>query len=173
MNWLRDLCLKIGWKDDLYIGNCDKTLYGLTNSAYKHMTAQSNVVPDDCTTLDVTAHVTPNTFGDFVQVIKVNSGSKSFRLYSMDITDVTENGLYIVEFHKVEEGNIQNSLEKLATVFSLKLDDIKTEFFSDLFAKKIYENNCSMETLMIAEEKVNYLKSKNVKQGEIKFNTNE
>jgi HTH-type transcriptional regulator, competence development regulator len=67
----------------------------------------------------------------------------------------------------------QFSLEKLATVFSLKLDDIKTEFFSDLFAKKIYENNCSMETLMVAEEKVNYLKSKNVKQGEIKFNTNE
>ena len=77
---------------------------------------------------------------------------------------------------KIENGKREfdeKRLEKLATVFSLKLDDIKTEFFSDLFAKKIYENNCSMETLMVAEEKVNYLKSKNVKQGEIKFNTNE
>lgn len=73
---------------------------------------------------------------------------------------------------KIENGKRgfdEKRLEKLATVFSLKLDDIKTEFFSDLFAKKIYENNCSMETLMVAEEKVNYLKSKHVKQGEIKF----
>ena len=77
---------------------------------------------------------------------------------------------------KIENGKREfdeKRLEKLATVFRLKADDIKTEFFSDLFAKKIYENNCSIKTLMVAEEKVNFLKSKYVKQGETKFNTNE
>jgi hypothetical protein len=33
----------------------------------------------------------------------------------------------------------------------------------------MYAYNCSSETLMVAEEKVNYLKSINVKQAEIKF----
>jgi hypothetical protein len=40
------------------------------------------------------------------------------------------------------------------------MDKLRTEFFSDLIAKKIYENNCDEETLILAEEKVAYLKSK-------------
>ena len=32
--------------------------------------------------------------------------------------------------------------------------------YRDLIAKKIYENNCDEETLILAEEKVAYLKSK-------------
>ena len=43
------------------------------------------------------------------------------------------------------------------------------EYFGEQFAKKMYAYNCSTETLMVAEEKVNYLKSINVKQAEIKF----
>jgi hypothetical protein len=33
----------------------------------------------------------------------------------------------------------------------------------------MYAYNCPSETLMVAEEKVNYLKSVNTKQGEINF----
>jgi HTH-type transcriptional regulator, competence development regulator len=51
----------------------------------------------------------------------------------------------------------------------LDISLIKTEFFSDLFAKKIYQNDCSLETLMASEVKVAYLKSKNTKQGKLKF----
>jgi len=99
----------------------------------------------------------------------------------------TENGMTLtqlaakLELDSANLSKIENSkrvfdekrLNKLAKVFNLKLEDIKIEFFSDLFAKKIYENNCSIETLLVAEEKVNYLKNKNLKQGEIKFNANE
>lgn len=109
------------------------------------------------------------SFGEYIRKLRTENG--------MTLTQLAAQ----LELDSANLSNIENGkrefdekrLEKLATVFSLKLDDIKTEFFSDLFAKKIYENNCSIETLMVAEEKVNYLKSKNVKQGEIKFNTNE
>lgn len=109
------------------------------------------------------------SFGEYIRKLRTENGMTLTQLAAQLELDSAN-------LSKIENGKREfdeKRLEKLATVFSLKLDDIKTEFFSDLFAKKIYENNCSIEALMVAEEKVNYLKSKNVKQGEIKFNTNE
>lgn len=109
------------------------------------------------------------SFGEYIRKLRTENGMTLTQLAAQLELDSAN-------LSKIENGKRdfdEKRLEKLATVFSLKLDDIKTEFFSDLIAKKIYENNCSIETLMVAEEKVNYLKSKNVKQGEIKFNTNE
>ena len=63
----------------------------------------------------------------------------------------------------------EKRLDKLANAFDLDFEKLKTEYFGDQFAKKMYAYNCSTETLIVAEEKVNYLKSKNVKQTEIKF----
>jgi hypothetical protein len=51
----------------------------------------------------------------------------------------------------------------------LDIEKLKVEYFGDQFAKKMYEYNCSPEALIVAEEKVNYLKSVNTKQAEIKF----
>ena len=109
------------------------------------------------------------SFGEYIKKLRTESGMTLTQLAAQLELDSAN-------LSKIENGKRdfdEKRLGKLAGVFSLKLDEIKTEFFSDLFAKKIYENNCSIETLMVAEEKVNYLKSKNVKQGELKFNTNE
>ena len=73
---------------------------------------------------------------------------------------------------KIENGKREfdeKRLEKLATTFNLDFGKLKTEYFGEQFAKKMYQYNCSTETLIVAEEKVNYLKSKNVTQSEIKF----
>lgn len=107
-------------------------------------------------------------FGEYIRKLRTEKGMTLTQLAAQLELDSAN-------LSKIENGKREfdeKRLGKLAIVFSLKLDDIKTEFFSDLFAKKIYENNCSIETLMVAEEKVNYLKSKNLKQGEIKFTTN-
>ena len=95
----------------------------------------------------------------------------------------TENGLTLTQLgaklgidsgalSKIETGKKEfdeKCLEKLADTFGLDIEELKTEYFGDQFAKKMYAYNCSTETLIVAEEKVNYLKSKNVKQTEIKF----
>ncbi len=73
---------------------------------------------------------------------------------------------------KIETGKKEfdeKCLDKLANAFDLDIEKLKVEYFGDQFAKKMYAYNCPTETLMVAEEKVNYLKSVNIKQTEIKF----
>lgn len=73
---------------------------------------------------------------------------------------------------KIETGKKEfdeRCLEKLANTFGLDIEELKTEYFGDQFAKKMYQYNCSPKTLIVAEEKMNYLKNINVKQGEINF----
>ncbi len=57
---------------------------------------------------------------------------------------------------KIENGKRdfdERRLEKMADIFNLNIEDLKTEFFSDLFAKKIYQKWCSIDALTVAEEK--------------------
>ena len=71
---------------------------------------------------------------------------------------------------KIETGKKEfdeKCLERLADTFGLDFEDLKSEYFGDQFAKKMYQYNCSPKTLIVAEEKVNYLKCVNIKQGEI------
>jgi len=68
---------------------------------------------------------------------------------------------------KIETGKRQfdeKRLELLAECFDLDIEKLKEEYFSDIFAKKIYETNCSTKALALAEEKVKYLVNKNAKQ---------
>ena len=95
----------------------------------------------------------------------------------------TENGLTLTQLgaklgidsgalSKIETGKKEfdeKYLSNLANTFNLDIEKLKVEYFGDQFAKKMYAYNCPTETLIVAEEKVNYLKSINVKQAEIKF----
>ena len=95
----------------------------------------------------------------------------------------TENGLTLTQLgaklgidsgalSKIETGKKEfdeKCLDNLAKAFNLDIEKLKVEYFGEQFAKKMYAYNCPTETLMVAEEKVNYLKSVNTKQGEINF----
>ncbi len=68
---------------------------------------------------------------------------------------------------KIETGKRdfdEKRLEKLAKVFNLDLEELKIEYFSDYIAKKLYKIHNSKDTLILAEEKANYLRIKMVKQ---------
>jgi transcriptional regulator with XRE-family HTH domain len=105
------------------------------------------------------------TFGEFIRKLRTEKHLTLTQLAAQLELDSAN-------LSKIENGKREfdeKRLVKLATAFDLDISLIKTEFFSDLFAKKIYQNDCSLETLMAAEEKVAYLKSKNTKQGKLKF----
>jgi len=51
----------------------------------------------------------------------------------------------------------------------LNYETLKTEFFAEVFAKKIYNSNCSTEAFTVAEEKVKYLRQLDVKQGKLEL----
>lgn len=105
------------------------------------------------------------TFGEYIRELRTDKGLTLTELAALLKLDSAN-------LSKIETGKREfdeKRLERLANAFNLDIEELKTEYFADQFAKKIYQYNCSTETLIVAEEKVNYLKSRNVKQTEIKF----
>ena len=105
------------------------------------------------------------TFGEYIKQLRTDKGLTLTELAALLKLDSAN-------LSKIENGKREfdeKRLDKLANAFNLNLEKLKVEYFGDQFAKKMYAYNCSSETLMVAEEKVNYLKSINIKQAEIKF----
>jgi transcriptional regulator with XRE-family HTH domain len=99
------------------------------------------------------------TFGEYIRQLRANKGLTLTELAALLKLDSAN-------LSKIENGKREfdeKRLERLANAFNLDLDKLKVEYFGDLFAKKMYANNCPTETLIVAKEKVNYLKSLNVK----------
>lgn len=98
------------------------------------------------------------TFGEFIKRLRTENELTLTQLAAK--LDLDSANLSKIENNKREFD--EKRLELLANVFSLELAQLRTEFFSDIIAKKIYETNCDSETLILAEQKVEYLKSKNL-----------
>lgn len=97
------------------------------------------------------------TFGEYIKRLRTENELTLTQLAAK--LDLDSANLSKIENNKREFD--EKRFELLANVFNLDLAQLRTEFFSDIIAKKIYENNCDSETLILAEQKVEYLKSKN------------
>ncbi|NTW33805.1 MAG: helix-turn-helix transcriptional regulator [Bacteroidetes bacterium] len=105
------------------------------------------------------------SFGEYIKRLRTNKG---FTLTQL----AAKLGIDSANLSKIENGKREfdeKRLNKLAKTFSLNIEELKEEFFSEKIAKKIYETNCSVKTLILAEEKVKYMKAKNIKQGNLNF----
>jgi transcriptional regulator with XRE-family HTH domain len=105
------------------------------------------------------------TFGEYIRKLRTDNGLTLTELAALLKLDSAN-------LSKIENGKREfdeKRLDKLASAFSLDIEKLKVEYFGDQFAKKMYEFKCSPETLIVAEEKMNYFKSINIKQTEIKF----
>ncbi|MBK9224306.1 MAG: helix-turn-helix transcriptional regulator [Flavobacterium sp.] len=98
------------------------------------------------------------TFGEYIKRLRTENELTLTQLAAK--LELDSANLSKIENNKREFD--EKRLELLANVFNLDLAQLRTEFFSDIIAKKIYENNCDSETLILAEQKVEYLKSKNL-----------
>jgi len=101
-----------------------------------------------------------DSFGKYIRQLR--------REHKMTLTQLAAKlDLDSANLSKIETGKRQfdeKRLELLAECFDLDIEKLKEEYFSDIFAKKIYETNCSTKALALAEEKVKYLVNKNAKQ---------
>lgn len=105
------------------------------------------------------------TFGEYIRKLRTDNGLTLTELAALLKLDSAN-------LSKIENGKREfdeKRLDKLASAFSLDIEKLKVEFFGDQFAKKMFEYKCSTETLIVAEEKINYLKSINMIQTEMKF----
>ena len=98
------------------------------------------------------------TFGEYIKRLRTENGFTLTQLAAK--LDLDSANLSKIENNKREFD--ERRLTLLSKVFDLDIAKLRTEFFSDFIAKKIYENNCDEETLVLAKEKVAYLKSKNL-----------
>lgn len=104
-------------------------------------------------------------FGEYIRNLRTEKGFTLTQLGAK--LDLDSANLSKIENGKREFD--EKRLELLASVFGLDIENLKTEFFSEVFAKKIYHTNCSTEVLNVAEEKVKYYREQNVQQGKLKL----
>ena len=104
-------------------------------------------------------------FGQYIKTLRTEKG---FTLTQLG----AKLGIDSANLSKIENSKRDFDEKKLVTlseIFELNLENLKTEFFGEYFAKKIYETNCSTEALTVAEEKVKYYRENNIKQGKLKL----
>ena len=103
------------------------------------------------------------TFGDYIKELRTENNLTLTQLAAkLDLDSAN--------LSKIENGKRdldEKRLILLSDTFQIEIDEIKKEYFGDLIARKIYDSNCSQEILMVAEEKVKYLRSVNTKQANL------
>ena len=105
------------------------------------------------------------TFGEYIRILRTSKGLTLTQLAAK--LDMDSANLSKVENNKREFD--EKRIIKLAEIFELILQELRNEYYSEKFAKKIYENNCSNDVLYLAEQKVEYIKARKVKQGKLKI----
>ena len=86
------------------------------------------------------------TFGEYIKRLRTENGFTLTQLAAK--LDLDSANLSKIENNKREFD--ERRLTLLSKVFDLDIAKLRTEFFSDFIAKKLYENNCDEETLVLA-----------------------
>jgi len=105
------------------------------------------------------------SFGEYIRQLR---NQKGFTLTQL----AAQLNLDSANLSKIENGKRdfdEKRLKQLSEILSVDFDLLKSEYYSDLIARKIYDSKCTSHTLVLAEKKVEYLKNKNSKQGKLKF----
>lgn len=107
-------------------------------------------------------------FTSFGQYIKNKRMEKGYTLTQLAaLIDLDSANL-----SKIENGKREfdaKRLEKLSIALNEDYEKLKSEYYSDFVAQKLFQSDCNEEILFLAEKKVQYLRQKNSKQGKINF----
>jgi transcriptional regulator with XRE-family HTH domain len=81
-------------------------------------------------------------------------------------------GIIMTDISKIENNRKRfpfANLEKLAKLLNMDYSEIKNLYVADILVCEAHKYNCDDTVFSIAEKQSKYLKSKNIKQGKIKF----
>lgn len=113
---------------------------------------------------------------DYVKIMEANFGRYIRRLRVENKLTLTQLGAKLNidsgALSKLETGKKEfdeECLPKLANVFNLDLDVLKSELISEKIANTLYQYKCNDNVLSLAEEKVKYIRQKNTKQTTLKL----
>lgn len=103
------------------------------------------------------------TFGEYIRKLRK---SKDYTLTQL----AARLNMDSANLSKIETGKRdfdEKRLELLSIEFALDLKELKDEYFSEMVAKKLYDNRCSDRVFQLAEVKIKYMKTKNTKQANL------
>ncbi|MDP2337651.1 MAG: helix-turn-helix transcriptional regulator [Bacteroidota bacterium] len=104
-------------------------------------------------------------FGEYIRKLRVEKGLNQTQL-------AAKIGLDSGGLSKIETGKKdlkEDKISLLAEVFEVSIEEIKTQYFSEKFAKDCFKYKCPETVFQLAEQKVKYIKNINTKQAQIKF----
>lgn len=105
------------------------------------------------------------SFGQYIRNLRKDKGLTLTQLAALLDLDSAN-------LSKIENGKRDfdaKRLEKLSIALNVNFEKLKSEYYSDFVAQKLYQSNCDEEILALAEKKVQYLREKNSKQGLLNF----
>lgn len=104
-------------------------------------------------------------FGEYLRKLRIEKGLNQTQL-------AAKIGLDSGGLSKIETGKKdlkEDKLTLLAEVFEVSIEEIKSQYFSEKFAKDCFKYKCPETVFQLAEQKVQYIKNINTKQTQIKF----
>jgi len=105
------------------------------------------------------------TFGEFLRIERRKKGLNQSEFGQSF-------GIIMTEVSKIETGRKKfpfTSLEALAKFLEKDYSELKNLYVADKLVEEVHKYKCSDAVFTIAESQSKYLKSKNIKQGKIKF----
>lgn len=104
-------------------------------------------------------------FGEYIRKLRTQNGWTLTQLGAK--LGIDSGALSKIETGKKEFD--EELLSNLADAFNLDYEMLKSELISEKIAKKLYQYHCNDNVLTLAEQKVKYIRSKNIKQTLLKF----
>ena len=105
------------------------------------------------------------TFGEFLRIERRKKGLNQSEFGQSF-------GIIMTEISKIENGRKKfpfTNLEALAKFLEKDYSELKNLYVADKLVEEVHKYKCSDAVFTVAESQSKYLKSKNVKQGKIKF----
>lgn len=105
------------------------------------------------------------SFGNYIRNLRTNNGYTLTELGAK--LKIDSAGL-----SKIETGHKKmkpDTLPLLAEVFNLDLNKVKELYYGEEIAIQLYKHDCPETALILAEEKIKYMKQHYAKQGVINF----
>ncbi|GAB6395542.1 MAG: helix-turn-helix transcriptional regulator [Bacteroidales bacterium] len=96
------------------------------------------------------------TFGEYIRQLRINAGLPIRKIAAQLDIDATLLG----KIERDERPANKNVIAGIAKIFNQDEEDLLKRFLSDQIAYKILNEDADIEVLKVAEQKVEYLKSK-------------
>ena len=106
-----------------------------------------------------------SNFGELIRELRKNKGLTLNKVAQYLQIDTST----LCKIEKNERSATKEIISKLSKILDVDTEKLMISFLSDKVAYEIWREENATSVLKVAEEKVNYLKSINVQQQQIKF----